>query len=389
MHRVRIASTTVIAVAVAMVGFTPALAERPDARAAAVCADYPNQKAAQQAHDTIDADHDGIYCEDLPCPCLKPGSGTQAPPSSNPPSGSGPALFKGRCKRGRLPDYRCTPGAVFRNVTADDLCAPGYSKRVRNVSESSKRKVYLAYGIRRHRPYAYEIDHLVSLELGGNNSHGNLWPEKEPGARDKDKLENRLHADVCDGSITLRRAQAEIKHWTNFRAAATSIKTKARIVRPFSATGRSRLRTKTRRGLCFTGSLATVRRDAWRCFVGNGIVDPCFSSSHVSGVVLCPRAAWKHTGIRLELRQPLPRAHGRRPSIKLQPWGLQLVDGRHCGMVTGGTEAIGGKRANFACTGNDWLWGFPNRSTQPWTIFNAAAGATVLSARAPIRRAWM
>ena len=69
------------------------------------------------------ADHDGIYCEDLPCPCLKPGSGTQSPPSSNPPSGSGPALFKGRCKRGRLPDYRCTPGAVFRNVTADDLCA--------------------------------------------------------------------------------------------------------------------------------------------------------------------------------------------------------------------------------------------------------------------------
>jgi hypothetical protein len=38
------------------------------------CADYPNQAAAQKAADTIDADHDGIYCESLPCPCLKPGS---------------------------------------------------------------------------------------------------------------------------------------------------------------------------------------------------------------------------------------------------------------------------------------------------------------------------
>src|SRR5213078_1104283 len=25
--------------------------------------------------DTRDADGDGIYCEDLPCPCLKPGGG--------------------------------------------------------------------------------------------------------------------------------------------------------------------------------------------------------------------------------------------------------------------------------------------------------------------------
>lgn len=39
------------------------------AHAAAECSDYPNQKAAQEAADTRDADGDGIYCEDLPCPC--------------------------------------------------------------------------------------------------------------------------------------------------------------------------------------------------------------------------------------------------------------------------------------------------------------------------------
>jgi hypothetical protein len=46
------------------------------AYAASVCADYPNQAAAQRAHDTRDGDHDGIDCEDLPCPCLKPGQGS-------------------------------------------------------------------------------------------------------------------------------------------------------------------------------------------------------------------------------------------------------------------------------------------------------------------------
>lgn len=54
----------------------------PSAHAAAVCADYPNQAAAQRAADTVDADGDGIYCESLPCPCLKPG--TPVPPVPTP-----------------------------------------------------------------------------------------------------------------------------------------------------------------------------------------------------------------------------------------------------------------------------------------------------------------
>ena len=42
---------------------------------AKTCADYPNQAAAQRAADTRDADGDGIYCESLPCPCLKKAGG--------------------------------------------------------------------------------------------------------------------------------------------------------------------------------------------------------------------------------------------------------------------------------------------------------------------------
>ena len=68
---------TTIAILLAVRVVTPAAGARAlegsAARGGAVCADHPNQAAAQRAADTIDADRDGIYCESLPCPCLAPG----------------------------------------------------------------------------------------------------------------------------------------------------------------------------------------------------------------------------------------------------------------------------------------------------------------------------
>jgi hypothetical protein len=88
--------------------------------------------------------------------------------------------------------------------------APRYSHSVRNVPESVKRSVYGEYGIASHVPRSYEVDHLVSLELGGNNSVANLWPEISPGYHEKDGIENRLHHAVCSGSVSLRTAQRQI-----------------------------------------------------------------------------------------------------------------------------------------------------------------------------------
>lgn len=56
-----------------MLAFAPAPAQ------AATCSDYDTQAQAQRAADTRDADRDGIYCEALPCPCLKPGGGGSEP----------------------------------------------------------------------------------------------------------------------------------------------------------------------------------------------------------------------------------------------------------------------------------------------------------------------
>ena len=119
-----------------------------------------------------------------------------------------------RCRaHGGLPDSACTPGAVFRGATAATVCTAGYSASVRNVPASEKRAVYAEYGIRQHRRGQYEADHLISLELGGSNAIANLWPEAarpRPGFREKDSLENALHAEVCRGGMTLAEAQRVI-----------------------------------------------------------------------------------------------------------------------------------------------------------------------------------
>lgn len=128
----------------------------------------------------------------------------QSPGRTREPTDSAPPIF---------PDSTLTPGATFP-VTAKDICTPGYAKAVRNVTAKTKREVFASYGITHHQPGDYEVDHLISLELGGSNSIKNLWPESyktQPwNARVKDAVENRLHTMVCSGKIPLEQAQREI-----------------------------------------------------------------------------------------------------------------------------------------------------------------------------------
>lgn len=112
-----------------------------------------------------------------------------------------------------LPDSACTPGAIFANATADQICKSGYASSVRNVPSSEKTQDYREYGITSHYSGQYEVDHLISLELGGSNDIANLWPEAAsptPGFHQKDQVENYLHAQVCSGAISLQEAQEEI-----------------------------------------------------------------------------------------------------------------------------------------------------------------------------------
>src|SRR5690348_4292394 len=77
---------------------------------------------------------------------------------------------------GGLPDSACTPGAILSSGTKDAICKPGYASSVRDVPDSEKNQDYAEYGITSHATGQYEVDHLVSLELGGSNDIANLWP---------------------------------------------------------------------------------------------------------------------------------------------------------------------------------------------------------------------
>jgi hypothetical protein len=112
-----------------------------------------------------------------------------------------------------VPDPKLTPGDSFP-VTVQDLCVPGYSRKVRNVPAEMKREVYGEYGVTSHDPGDYEVDHLIPLELGGSNSIKNLWPESHRtspwNAQVKDRLEGKLHELVCSGQLDLKTAQHAI-----------------------------------------------------------------------------------------------------------------------------------------------------------------------------------
>jgi hypothetical protein len=114
-----------------------------------------------------------------------------------------------------LPDSTLTPGDTLPGAM-EHICTSGYTKTVRHVPASLKKKVYKLYGITHHKRGEYEIDHLISLELGGSNDIKNLWPQpyltKPWNAHKKDRLETRLKRLICVHKITLQEAQYAIAH---------------------------------------------------------------------------------------------------------------------------------------------------------------------------------
>lgn len=117
------------------------------------------------------------------------------------------------------PDPKLTPGAILSpQPSLKKLCTPGYSATVRNVPESEKAAVFKEYGIDRHS-MRFEVDHLISLELGGSNDIKNLWPQSYQttplNATVKDGLENRLHWLICHAGLPPATAQKAIAgDWT-------------------------------------------------------------------------------------------------------------------------------------------------------------------------------
>lgn len=118
------------------------------------------------------------------------------------------------------PSLTETPGAIDPRVTqaniAETICAVGWTKTIRppyRLMKSIKLRFMRSRKLS-DDPSAYELDHLIPLELGGcPDCEANLWLElfePMPGAYEKDEVENYLHRQVCSGAMTLQEAQRQI-----------------------------------------------------------------------------------------------------------------------------------------------------------------------------------
>jgi hypothetical protein len=115
-----------------------------------------------------------------------------------------------------------TPGVLNPDVTqatiASTICRRGWTKTIRppvSYTNALKERGLQQYGLR-GPPSAFQEDHLISLELGGNPTDPrNLWPEPYPRASAVDRIENELNHLVCSGRITLaegQRRESALKH---------------------------------------------------------------------------------------------------------------------------------------------------------------------------------
>jgi len=136
-----------------------------------------------------------------------------------------------------IPDPACTPGAINPTLTADVLRNPEFRTGcVRNnaTTEQQKNQTYGWYSIPHpsHNTGASqtcELDHLISLELGGADTLDNIWPQCGPADaqlraryfKEKDAVENYLAKQVKTGATDLGAAQQGIAtDWTQYLDAA-------------------------------------------------------------------------------------------------------------------------------------------------------------------------
>ena len=110
-----------------------------------------------------------------------------------------------------LPVASLTPGAVA-DLTVAQLCAGERPPRV--VSDAARRQVLRDYRMEHVPDRSYELDALITPELGGTPVPANLWPQMYDSpvwnAYVKDQLEDLLSAMVCRREIELARAQKDI-----------------------------------------------------------------------------------------------------------------------------------------------------------------------------------
>ena len=150
-----------------------------------------------------------------------------------------------------IPDPACTPGAINPTLTLavlkdrrfkTEIVRDGATQESRSGSEEHSKELFKTdtygwYDVAKPagnegKNQTCELDHLISLELGGADTLDNIWPQCGPKGqadldkrffKEKDLVEDYLAALVRNGKMDLEEAQKGIaSDWTQYLDKARS-----------------------------------------------------------------------------------------------------------------------------------------------------------------------
>jgi hypothetical protein len=137
---------------------------------------------------------------------------------------------------------------------------------------------------------------------------------------------------------------------------------------------------------CEPGSEAIGQ--AYRCFAGNGVYDPCWAEKAATPTVLCVADPWLHTAAELKVSSPLsaiPSESGAstgQPSTGQpgtgqswagEPWGVQLTSGQRCLLAQGAHNSFHGQVIDYYCTSSLSLLRGLDHAPATWTARSVLA----------------
>jgi hypothetical protein len=142
-------------------------------------------------------------------------------------------------------------------------------------------------------------------------------------------------------------------------------------------------------GSCETGSFLVAGPGVFRCTAATRIYDPCYLDAKAStterSVMVCVRAPWSRTVLRLRVRGPVSGGAAAPPTAP--PWALRLASGRLCLLVGGAASVVSGRRMNYAC-GERYLFGIPDTTRPTWSIRQARTPGGLGMRQVAIATAW-
>jgi hypothetical protein len=140
-------------------------------------------------------------------------------------------------ERGALPLSFLTPGLAA--IVDDRHVCESIGRTAPRIPLALRLQVLRDYGMEHVSPDEYELDYLITPELGGMTDRRNLWPEpyglQNWNAHAKDALEHELPRLVCSGRLDLATAQREIaSNWIDayrkYLAAERPVQLHARLL---------------------------------------------------------------------------------------------------------------------------------------------------------------